>query len=405
MLNKISSNIDFKLEGLRGVCALTVCYAHLFTFDFFGSKSLPYSSILEKLHFAHVAVLVFFILSGYVMGITYRNTELTIETSKKYLKKRFIRLYPIYILALIISFVQIPLDKQGELQIAGNLFFLQGISVQSPETNVVLWSLSYEVLYYILFIPLLKIRRDGLFLIRFMLILFLITLSINVKVPVLTSLLIGWIFWLTGLFLAWQTKSSSTGQGKSFKTLTSYFFIILTTYTLNTGSFILNLVHLPLINKVEVGFADYFFWPICTLIIAEVTNRKVQYHRLLKIISFGIPIVHLLTLIYFKHNLFTNQFWSLGVIFLSLSFIFLVKKTDIHKLGKASSLGKISYALYVLHFPIAFLLNNYLGHFFANTTLFLVGTFTWISLTLMLSYTVEILIQPKFKFFFAEKTK
>src|SRR4051812_9204490 len=92
-----------KLEGLRGLCAVVVAISHFLTFNFFQSFEIPYYNFLVHLEFAHEAVLIFFVLSGYVIGLNHINTPCNKKNVIAYLKKRALRLYPIYVLAVIIS--------------------------------------------------------------------------------------------------------------------------------------------------------------------------------------------------------------------------------------------------------------------------------------------------------------
>ena len=105
----------------------------------------------------HLMVMVFFMLSGYVIGINYnhKNTFSIID----YLKKRLIRLYPIYLIAIGITIFFFP---QSIKSVIGHLFFLQIAVVDFFKENVALWSLNYEMLYYLLAIPIIMFRIKAL---------------------------------------------------------------------------------------------------------------------------------------------------------------------------------------------------------------------------------------------------
>lgn len=385
---------DKKLEGLRGLCAITVCYAHLFTFNFFGSKSITLSTFWSQLHFAHIAVLIFFILSGYVIGVTYSETHFNISSVILYLKKRTIRLYPIYLIAVLIS---ILLYNKGfdRLEILGNLIFLQELYVKTISTNVVLWSLSYEVVYYLLFLLIWAFKNTKYCLPLFLTIAIFIGIFLNRDYPTLSSIGVGWTFWLSGLFIAWNLKACSSRD--TSRALLSYLFIMLASYSLEIGIFNLELLGHHSISKHNVTLPDIFYLPICALIICELTHREVPYIRYLRLICFLLPIFQILILIYFKHDIYSKSNWFFGCIYTFMSLIFLLKKSNIYILENFSYTGKISYALYVFHFPIAYLLSQILSVYFMGYGLFFTGISAWMIVTLSFSIFMELIYQPTFK--------
>lgn len=83
----------FALESIRGIAALIIAFAH---FD---------KMILNSRHFSRPALAVdlFFILSGFILGYNYFNKFRNNAVSlKKYTLKRLARLYPLHIFTLFI---------------------------------------------------------------------------------------------------------------------------------------------------------------------------------------------------------------------------------------------------------------------------------------------------------------
>jgi peptidoglycan/LPS O-acetylase OafA/YrhL len=119
---------------------------------------------------AHRAVLVFFVLSGFLVGgSVLRSLERGTWSWKEYATNRLSRLYIVLIPALASCLV---LDKFSALRPHGlqaiqdagwnygshslhtvfiNLFFLQNLYLPSLGTNLALWSLSNEFWYYVAF--------------------------------------------------------------------------------------------------------------------------------------------------------------------------------------------------------------------------------------------------------------
>ncbi|GAC1574050.1 MAG: acyltransferase [Novosphingobium sp.] len=104
------------------------------------------------------AVVLFFILSGVVISL---NHEQDVGSGKnvalRYSVKRIVRIYPIYLVALIAGALVVPIAKGNSVrwtEFFGNLVFLQslgGAIVSPPEENMALWSLANEMTYYACF--------------------------------------------------------------------------------------------------------------------------------------------------------------------------------------------------------------------------------------------------------------
>ncbi len=140
-----------------------------------------------EIKIASEAVIIFFVLSGYLVGgSVLRSMRRNVWSWKEYLSKRLIRLYIVLIPALIIG-VSIDLigshlfgagsvyttphgielvttwhftERFRAWVVLGNLAFLDGIYVPFIGTNVALWSLSNEFWYYAAF-PMLVIAALG----------------------------------------------------------------------------------------------------------------------------------------------------------------------------------------------------------------------------------------------------
>jgi len=142
-----------ELEGLRGVCACLVVLDHLG--EYFPNKTgwvfYVYGFFGRPIGFT--AVMVFFILSGYVIGHSTRTLPPTRPFIANYLLKRLIRLYPIFLIALVVSFL-VARQPIASAYFALHALFLQNALSAVPviDTDGALWSLNFEVVYYILFV-------------------------------------------------------------------------------------------------------------------------------------------------------------------------------------------------------------------------------------------------------------
>jgi peptidoglycan/LPS O-acetylase OafA/YrhL len=151
-----------KLEAIRGFCALYVMLFHLLPQKIFFLGI----NVGILFRFGSEAVIMFFILSGFVIKYSW---EKSIDKSfKNYFLKRFIRIYIpllfIFLLAYVIkSYSEGSLANPEWQTLLGNFFMLQDIISLKPNVistvymgNGVLWSLSYEWWFYMIFFILSK---------------------------------------------------------------------------------------------------------------------------------------------------------------------------------------------------------------------------------------------------------
>ncbi|MEM9542671.1 MAG: acyltransferase [Cyanobacteria bacterium P01_E01_bin.42] len=145
-----------KFDSLRGFAAIYVLIYHCV------DKADFIPSILKAafLSFGQEAVMMFFLLSGFVIYLSYAS-NLNI---RNYLIRRFRRIYFPFLISLFISgFIFLANNKFIKnfswFDLLGNILMLQDIAFLKPGTwfepflgNVVLWSLSYEWWFYIFFI-------------------------------------------------------------------------------------------------------------------------------------------------------------------------------------------------------------------------------------------------------------
>ncbi|MGX9219436.1 acyltransferase family protein [Massilia varians] len=155
---------------LRGLAALQVAAAHLRAqvypgFDTVQDPSLAFQGLAFATGFAYLAVIVFFVLSGWLVGGSLLNRLDTDRAIANYAIDRVTRLWivliPTFGAMLLLGMATSTLDPArpsfaldnaySAPAFIGNLVGLQNIVVPEFGGNFPLWSLSNETWYYVLF--------------------------------------------------------------------------------------------------------------------------------------------------------------------------------------------------------------------------------------------------------------
>ena len=170
------------LDALRGIAAVGVCLSHLRDLFIQDYPKIPHhNALLSFIYFltglGHQWVVVFFVLSGYLVGGSVLRSYASSRWSwGDYMLNRLTRLYFVLIPALILGGLfdlygihqfgtagiygghteghMLVFAVKPRLSLAvmlGNYAFLQNIFVPVFGSNSPLWSLSYEFWYYIAF--------------------------------------------------------------------------------------------------------------------------------------------------------------------------------------------------------------------------------------------------------------
>jgi len=211
---------------VRGLAALAVCAGHLRNLFLKDFSETGENSIFQKLFYfitglGHEAVIIFFVLSGCLVGGAVWNKAGTQEWSwKSYLLARGTRLWIVLIPALLATLIwdRFGLYYFGESIVYtrenfghilptgvwsngtvgdffGNLLFVQTILVPPLGSNGPLWSLANEFWYYLLFPSLVLAWRSRASYFGF----FWLVISLGVLVWVGLAIAAYGVIWLMGV--------------------------------------------------------------------------------------------------------------------------------------------------------------------------------------------------------------
>ena len=231
--------MDKKLGGLeiaRAIAALAVMAGHMRGMYFVDYNDLEYKSVIAQIFyfltgFGHQSVIVFFVLSGFLVGgSVIEKFEKGTWSWKKYLTQRLARLWIVLIPSLLFTlFFDIlglnnnyslyqgtyynimhsgPIEGTYFLSLnsfLGNLFFLHGWITPIFGSNGPMWSLFNEFWYYLIF-PLFcgtVFRKNNFQFISNSLILF----AIFAFIP--NSIIEGFFYWIIGALVAKTMKSQT----------------------------------------------------------------------------------------------------------------------------------------------------------------------------------------------------
>ena len=297
-----------QLDVFRALAALSVCAVHF-----------SYNSVFHVYFKQALFVQFFFTLSGFVIYLNYHNQNFDISKIKKFMFKRFLRLYPLHLFFLlifvVIEFIKYFLlvnhgleinNKPFQLNSIGNfflhLFFLQHYA-DKYAFNGPSWSISVEMFLYFTFA---------------------IMFFFNKKHFLIMPIIFIVLFFL---FL-----NNSYGEGYS----NNAFFSGL--YSFSLGCIFCN-IYLKNKSFFKNKIYNIVYFILLTLFFAELFGYKILLNSNYSFIYsiFFVLIIYL--------SCFLNKNFFLYKLFFNKWFIFL---------------GKISYSIYLGHLLIFYLLNNFL---------------------------------------------
>lgn len=281
------------IQYLRAIAALMVVVHHA-KLSVFGSGTWP--------AFGHTGVDIFFVISGFVMAHATQqmNTSPIFKsrmlTSYEFLRKRLIRIYPLYLLGLIWVSRRALIEGNISSDLIKDIFFIPHPNLEYPDmlapTLIQGWTLNYEMFFYFIF---------GITLL----------LGKFQKIATLTTL-----FALALLGIIFQAQHVN-GEFKNFSEIALHFY---------TNDILL-----------EFGFG----------IIAQkvfVRYQQVEFSRALLLITATLGFAALALLA--NKEGFRSLLLGIPAFFIVISVTFLCMNT---KWSFLSLLGDASYAIYLFH--------------------------------------------------------
>lgn len=295
-----------QLTFLRFIAAFALVIYH------YGTKVYPFNqdSISGLFYNANLGVSFFFVLSGYVLMLAYG--QLGTISKKTFYKKRFARIYPIYIIGVLlmtIYYCSAYLVGGGDIPkiqpYLSNVFLVQSwMPNHALRINYVGWTLSVEVFFYLIFPFIHKLFK-------------------KYSIQLITTIVI--FFWTLSQVVFWKLKMSPFYMG--FPSDSHNFIFYFPPFHLNqfligalAGYYFITLKGTLKLSLIGTGLAIVLFVPFL-----QVTMEFGAHNGL-----FAIPFAVLLLLFSRKDIKLLNLFSSKLLVFL----------------------GGVSYSMYILQVPV-----------------------------------------------------
>jgi len=391
---------NVNLEILRGFAALLVVFSHIiYHHKYFNSTYLP-SGVENLPRPGHIAVLIFFILSGYVIGLNHKE-RLKGSNIFIYLKKRFLRIYPIYFLAILLGLL-VAAVRYDLFTIIANFTLTQNISYPVIWENNPAWSLNYEILFYLLFLPISFFQINSILAFVIFLLTGIISIYLPIN-PIIPAYAFGYCFWLLGMYMSNSFKQSTY----RIKIIPLIFYILAISVIVGEHeSYVIRLFslirtppvqHAKLWAQEIIGLSDLLLMPYAFMIVLIFAGKEFKYSKFIFIVMQLFPLYVIYS--YYKKNIYDCDFYIGVICYVLASFTLFINipEGQIKKFG--IWLGSISYGIYIIHFPVLFVFGRFI--FLPNNLwCYLLKIILYLFVVLLFSFLLERKFQPQIKKWF-----
>jgi peptidoglycan/LPS O-acetylase OafA/YrhL len=331
IINELNSQLSDKFLIFRAVLCLIVFGTHI-PKQLWNINIGPASFNIAFLFSGHIAVVIFMILSGYLIGKQFLigKYEITFEGLKKYYKARFKRIVPIYYISILIGVMfldsNISANPNFGTKLVQSFLFLYDID-STPYFVNGFWSLSVEVQFY-LFAPLIFwITR------RFYVQNRKSTTSNSLQCLIKFAFLTFLIFSFDLFARRFLVSAINISQLRHFLIHISYLIFGL---SLNFISFSV----IKFINKFDIKSRVFSFWSLFVLILLALAYQNYISIRLQKDSFDGFIFIYIISII-------SGLLILLGETINSIKTKFI--QTNYTLTGLLEKLGLISYPFYLIH--------------------------------------------------------
>ena len=333
---KMGNKLYF-LHGIRGLAALYVLIGHSRWLLWEGYSNyilnLNQYSAFDKIlvylfsmfKFGDEAVLVFFILSGFVIHLKYSRNLINNNTQfdfADFFKRRLKRIYPPLVLCIFLTFILDSTGKYLNLPIyfdntnytlinshikinhdfgtlVGNLFFLMNYYVNVFGSNSPLWSLSYEWWFYCFYVLFFFITRKNILLATsIQIFLYIYCNEVKTNIILIDNTFSMMLYWWFGKLLA-DVYTKRLNIEFKYLSFFSFSFLFLFLMQLNDHAYLRKLF----IVISFIGVFSFLFY----LNELKLTLNIFKPLRWLGNISYSLYVLHFPILVFISGILLTHN--------------------------------------------------------------------------------------------------
>lgn len=306
------------------------------------------------------ALIMFFMLSGLVINLSESRKP---KTRKEFIKNRFIRIYPQFVVGMLLGLFALYITGTafpsvrvvlGNFLMVSTMKDYMAFIVPSIQSNLPVWSLSFEVAFYILFsLTIGRNQKKALFYWFIIALIAIPAFFLKVDRDAFTHIIAVFAFssvWLVGYYI-YEYR---------------YYFYV-EKYTVLFGLGIL-----PLISRMQfsANFYDplkYFIFSIFAIPFFRFCLQLPPAGKKIKMIYLVIPhtlfVIAALTIRYMP---LTNTIVYSTFPYVYMGIGFMIDKLNLKGyvfrfIDKAGSMtGKYSYPLYISHYTVLFVFSKYI---------------------------------------------
>jgi len=363
----VSAHLDF----IRSAAAWAVMWGHLRAFFFIDFPEISHPSALLKIlyfltGFGHQAVMVFFVLSGFLISSSIlRSLVSGVWTWSGYAISRATRLYVVLIPGLFFGALwdlsgrslfastglySSPLTSfggavvQNDLTLrnfVGTLFFFQTILCRPFGSNGPLWSIANEFWYYVLF-PVALFAAYGWAAKSLRTALPLTILALGVAVLLGPEKLLDFLIWLSGfaVLLGWSRSKLVSAKSRIGYLLRASVLLATCLAAARSGKIT------PQVSDLVVGLAfSVFLFGILQLEFhVPADGAYLRNARLFAGFSYTLYVLHFPFLLFLRAAILSGSRWQpdavhvfygLGIGAIVLAFCWLIARFTEHRTGEA----------------------------------------------------------------------
>ena len=322
------------------------------------------------------------------------------------------RIYPIYVLTLVLALL-ISVRPYPLFTVLGNLFLTQVLLTDIVKELDPSWSLHYEVLFYLLFVPVSYFRLPAMPLALGCLVLGVVMRLLLPGQPLVASYAFGFTFWLAGLWLAEKARALPRRDvpqqhlvGLLLLLVSLFYYNVFDTFFTKALAVIggARLAYgqqlreaLPYATQIEMR--DFALLPVAAAMVLIFARVDFPCRRWVMLAMAGLPAM---TFVYLAAHFRDPNMgpWVPATVIYLLGAVLVFTPGEwgshwaLRVMRSLAQVGSISYGLYIVHAPLLYFMHRLVPTFAGTDGTYLVRLVVFFVGSLGLAYWLEKKLQP-----------